>query len=105
VDREEKPTSGPPRIDPAAPDAATVERLLGGTQSDPHAVLGAHPHLGGTTVRLMRPDADEVHVIRQGAQRQPLTRVHEAGLFCEVVRPGRGLPPRGAPRRARRHHR
>ena len=71
--------------------AATVERLFGGTHHNPHSVLGAHPHPDGTVVRVLRPHADEVRVVREGGQSgedgesQPLTRVHDAGLFCGVV--------------------
>jgi 1,4-alpha-glucan branching enzyme len=85
VDREEKQTINHPRIDPGEPDPATVERLLGGTHHNPHSVLGAHPHPDGTVVRVLRPHADEVHVVREGGEGQPLTRVHDAGLFSGVV--------------------
>ena len=91
MDREEKQTINDPRIDPGELDPATVERLLGGTHHNPHSVLGAHPHPDGTVVRVLRPHADEVHVVREGGESgesgegQPLTRVHDAGLFCGVV--------------------
>ena len=85
MDRDEKRTINHPRIDPGEPDPATVERLLGGAHHNPHSVLGAHPHPDGAVVRVLRPHADEVHVVREGTQRRPLTRVHEAGLFCGVV--------------------
>jgi 1,4-alpha-glucan branching enzyme len=88
VGREEKPPITHPRIDPGEPDRASVERLLGGTHHNPHSVLGAHPHPGGTVVRVLRPHADEVHVVRpggEGGEGQPLTRVHDAGVFSGVV--------------------
>lgn len=82
MDREEKQTINHPRTDPGEPDPATVERLLDGTHHNPHSVLGAHPHPDGTVVRVLRPHADEVRVVREGGQSgegQPLTRVHDAG--------------------------
>jgi 1,4-alpha-glucan branching enzyme len=82
VDRDENPTQ---TIDACAPDPQTVDRLLGGAHHDPHAVLGAHPHENGTVVRVLRPHADEVHVVRAGGDGHPLVKVHDAGLFSGVV--------------------
>ena len=39
---------------------ADVERLLAGEHSDPHALLGAHPHRNGVLVRTFRPGAESV---------------------------------------------
>jgi 1,4-alpha-glucan branching enzyme len=74
------------RIDPCPPDRQAIDRLLGGSHHDPHGVLGAHPHPNGTgtVVRALRPHADEVRVVREGAE-YPLVRVHDAGLFSGVV--------------------
>ncbi len=82
MDRDENPTQ---TIDASAPDPHTVDRLLGGAHHDPHAVLGAHSHPSGTVVRVLRPHADEVHVVRVGGEGHPLVKVHEAGLFSGVV--------------------
>ena len=82
MDRDENPTQ---TIDACAPDPHTVERLLGGAHHDPHAVLGAHPHENGTVIRVLRPNADEVHVVRVGGEGSPLVKVHDAGLFSGVV--------------------
>ncbi|TQM14941.1 1,4-alpha-glucan branching enzyme [Pseudonocardia kunmingensis] len=73
------------RVDPCPPDPRTIDRLLGGAHHDPHSVLGAHPHRDGTVVRVLRPHADEVHVVREGGEGQPLVRVHDSGLFSGVV--------------------
>jgi 1,4-alpha-glucan branching enzyme len=73
------------RVDPCPPDPRTVERLLGGAHHDPHSVLGAHPHPGGTAVRALRPHSDEVHVVRAGGERHPLVKVHDSGLFSGLV--------------------
>jgi 1,4-alpha-glucan branching enzyme len=74
-----------PAVDPAPPDQATIDRLLGGSHHDPHAVLGAHPHADGTVIRTLRPHADEVRVLHQDGAETVLTRVHDAGLFSGVV--------------------
>ena len=83
------PTIEPSAVDPCPPDPHTVDRLLGGSHHDPHAVLGAHPHPNGTVVRVLRPHADEVRVVLTGpgadGRSYPLVRIHEAGLFSGVV--------------------
>lgn len=77
--------------DAYAPDPATTDRLLGGAHHAPHSVLGAHPHVDGTVVRVLRPHAVSVAVLPNGdrAQACELTRVHDAGLFSGLV-PGSG---------------
>ena len=82
MDREENTTR---TIDACPPDPGTVDRVLGGAHHDPHSVLGAHAHADGTVVRVLRPHADEVHVVREGGEGQPLVRIHDAGLFSGVV--------------------
>ncbi|GAA1861872.1 1,4-alpha-glucan branching protein GlgB [Pseudonocardia ailaonensis] len=75
-------------IDPCPPDQATTDKLLGGAHHNPHGVLGAHPTAGGgTVVRVLRPHADEVSVLRNGDPNDafPLVKVHDAGLFSGVV--------------------
>ncbi len=82
MDRDENTTR---TVDACPPDPSTVDRVLGGAHHDPHSVLGAHPHPDGTVVRVLRPHADEVHVVREGGEGHPLVRVHDAGLFSGVV--------------------
>jgi 1,4-alpha-glucan branching enzyme len=83
VDREENLTQ---TIDPSPPDPGSVDKVLGGAHHDPHSILGAHPHPDGTVVRVLRPHADEVHVVLDDGTRHPLVRVHDAGgLFSGVV--------------------
>jgi 1,4-alpha-glucan branching enzyme len=86
VDREENRTQTiSNRIDPSPPDPHTIDRLLTGAHHDPHSVLGAHPHPDGTVVRVLRPHADGVDVVREGGEGFPLARVHDSGLFSGVV--------------------
>ncbi|WP_431912238.1 1,4-alpha-glucan branching protein GlgB [Micromonospora carbonacea] len=63
-----------------------MDELIAGTAHDPHAVLGAHPADGRTTIRTLRRGARRVSAV-VGGQRYPMTRVHDAGVF-EVVLPG-----------------
>jgi 1,4-alpha-glucan branching enzyme len=86
VDREENRTQTiSERTDPCPPDPHTIDRLLGGAHHDPHSVLGAHPHSDGTVVRVLRPHADGVEVVREGGEGFPLVKVHDSGLFSGVV--------------------
>jgi 1,4-alpha-glucan branching enzyme len=57
-------------------DPAILDQVVNGTHGDPHAVLGAHPHGGSTTVRVLRPLAESVVVVHDGT-RVPLE--HEQG--------------------------
>ncbi|MGB8963827.1 MAG: hypothetical protein WCC38_17960, partial [Pseudonocardiaceae bacterium] len=50
----------------SAPSADELRRLLAGEHHNPHSVLGAHPHLDGTAVRVLRPHADEITLIAEG---------------------------------------
>ncbi|MEU1688729.1 1,4-alpha-glucan branching protein GlgB [Micromonospora sp. NPDC005707] len=66
-----------------------MEQLIAGQAHDPHAVLGAHPAGGRTTIRTLRRGAADVTVLA-GDERHPMKRVHDAGVF-EVVLPGEVL--------------
>jgi len=72
-------------VDAYPPDPKTVDRVLGGAHHDPHSVLGAHPHPDGTVIRVLRPHANEVDVVREGGEGYPLVKVHDAGLFSGIV--------------------
>ncbi|MFC7450949.1 1,4-alpha-glucan branching protein GlgB [Rhodococcus daqingensis] len=67
----------------AAPAPADLARLAEGTHHNPHSILGAHAHPGGTVIRALRPHADEVSV-RIGGVDHPLQPVSD-GLFSAVV--------------------
>ncbi|WP_320068648.1 1,4-alpha-glucan branching protein GlgB [Micromonospora sp. RTGN7] len=66
-----------------------MDELIAGAAHDPHAVLGAHPADGRTTIRTLRRGAQAVSVL-VGDERHPATRVHDAGVF-EAVLPGEVL--------------
>ncbi|GAA3433202.1 1,4-alpha-glucan branching protein GlgB [Kutzneria kofuensis] len=66
-----------------APAKDEVDRLLGGAHHDPHSVLGAHSHPGGTVVRALRIGARSVSVL-VGDKRFELDPV-EGGLFAGLV--------------------
>ncbi|KXK61005.1 glycogen-branching enzyme [Micromonospora rosaria] len=63
-----------------------MDQLIAGETHDPHAVLGAHPADGRTTIRTLRRAAGTVTVLVGGA-RHPATRVHDVGVF-EATVPG-----------------
>ncbi|MEV6340171.1 1,4-alpha-glucan branching protein GlgB [Nocardia vinacea] len=57
--------------------------LAAGTHTDPHTVLGAHPHPDGTIVRVLRPHADAVFA-RVGGVDHPLKSLGH-GIFAGVI--------------------
>ncbi|MFI0794524.1 1,4-alpha-glucan branching protein GlgB [Micromonospora rubida] len=61
-----------------------MDQLIAGAAHDPHAVLGAHPADGRTTIRTLRRGAAAVTVL-VGDERHPATRVHDAGVFEALV--------------------
>ncbi|WP_405095289.1 1,4-alpha-glucan branching protein GlgB [Micromonospora sp. NBC_01412] len=61
-----------------------MDQLIAGAAHDPHAVLGAHPADGRTTIRTLRRGAQAVTVL-VGDERHPATRVHDAGVFEAVL--------------------
>ena len=66
-----------------------MDQLIAGETHDPHAVLGAHPADGRTTIRTMRRGAGDVAVVVDG-ERHPMKRVHDVGVFATTV-PGEVL--------------
>jgi 1,4-alpha-glucan branching enzyme len=57
-------------------DKEVLDLVVTGRHGDPHAVLGAHSHDGGTTVRVFRPLAESVVVVH-GAERVRLEHEYE----------------------------
>ncbi|HLS00261.1 MAG TPA: 1,4-alpha-glucan branching protein GlgB [Mycolicibacillus parakoreensis] len=68
---------------PGAPESAEVDRLVAGTHSDPHALLGAHEHGERTVIRVFRPRAEEV-VALVGEDRIVL-QPGRSGLFTTTL--------------------
>jgi 1,4-alpha-glucan branching enzyme len=60
-----------------------LDQVATGEHGDPHAVLGAHPHDGAVTVRVLRPLAESVVVVHEGG-RIPLEHEHE-GIWAGVI--------------------
>jgi 1,4-alpha-glucan branching enzyme len=65
----------------------SLDQLIAGEVHDPHALLGAHPQDGRTTIRTLRRGASAVAVVI-GAKRHPMTQVHDEGVFVATV-PGK----------------
>ncbi|MDN4162806.1 1,4-alpha-glucan branching protein GlgB [Nocardioides abyssi] len=64
-------------------DREQLDLLLAGGHGDPHSVLGAHPHAGGVTVRVLRPLASRVTVVGAWGE-TPLEHEHE-GFWVGVL--------------------
>ncbi|MFC9897345.1 1,4-alpha-glucan branching protein GlgB [Nocardia sp. NPDC127579] len=57
--------------------------LAAGTHTDPHTVLGAHPHPDGTVVRVLRPHAETVAVRVDGLEHPLKSCGH--GVFAAAL--------------------
>ncbi len=82
--------SAPDQAPPPAPEPSQddLDRLVAGTHSGPHSILGAHPvGPGRIVIRTLRPEADAVSVIIEG-ERHPLAVVHPGGIFGAVLDTG-----------------
>jgi 1,4-alpha-glucan branching enzyme len=66
--------------EPAGVSVAELERIVGGSHSQPHSVLGAHPVGGRVVVRTLRPHASSVTVVT-ATERTALEHVH-GGIFA-----------------------
>ncbi|MGH3508773.1 MAG: GlgB N-terminal domain-containing protein, partial [Nocardioidaceae bacterium] len=62
---------------------AELDSLVAGSYGNPHAILGAHPHDGAVTVRVLRPLAESVTVLH-GDNRVSLEHEHE-GVWAGVL--------------------
>ncbi|CAN5156419.1 1,4-alpha-glucan branching protein GlgB [soil metagenome] len=65
-------------------DRSALDSVISGRHGDPHAVLGAHPHAGSTTVRVFRPLAESVSVVHGEGTRLQLDHEHE-GIWVGVL--------------------
>ena len=61
--------------------AAEINAIVDGLHRDPHAVLGLHAVGDGAVVRMWRPEATEVTVLRDGAAPVVAEQTHPAGFF------------------------
>lgn len=74
---------------PVHVDADTLGAVAAGTHFDPHAVLGPHPGPEGVTIRTLRPFAERVVVVTDGARTDA---VHEQHGVWVAVLPGTTVP-------------
>jgi len=68
---------------PLKVEKEVLDLLVEGRHGDPHAVLGAHPHDGRVTVRVLRPLAESV-VLVHGGEKLRLEHEHE-GIWVGVL--------------------
>ena len=59
-----------------------IELVLARDHPEPHRVLGAHPSRGGITVRVYRPDVEEVRLVGHGGDPVALQRRRRGGVFA-----------------------
>src|SRR3982074_134311 len=73
----------------AAPplDRAELKSFLALKHGNPHGILGAHEVEGGIVIPAFLPDAENIEVVTGRKKPQPMTKIHDSGLF-EVVLPG-----------------
>ncbi len=71
---------------PVTVSEETLQLLVSGNHSNPHAVLGAHPDGDRTVVRTLRRGAEKVSLVDADDVRHPMRHVHH-GVF-EVALPG-----------------
>jgi 1,4-alpha-glucan branching enzyme len=70
-------------------DEAEIAHLVAGEHTEPHRLLGAHPHeqdgRPGVIVRAQHPDAISVEVVRPECDPVPLKRLRRTALFTAFL--------------------
>ena len=59
-----------------------LEQIVHGEHGHPHAVLGAHPHEGGVTVRVLKPLASRVAIRHEDASGSS-SETEASNCFCD----------------------
>ena len=67
-----------------APSPEESSRIARGEHHDPHAVLGAHPAVGGTVVRAFHPDASAAELVAPNGGTEAMQPIGE-GLWAGFV--------------------
>ena len=78
----------PMTTSPLAAPESELARLSRGEHHDPHAVLGAHPAVGGTVVRAFHPDATGAALIAPNGGSAPMEPIGHgtwAGLVDDLA--------------------
>ena len=58
-----------------------LERLLNLVHPDPHSILGIHPTPEGMAICVLRPDAESVQLIPEGANPLLIPKRHPLRFF------------------------
>jgi 1,4-alpha-glucan branching enzyme len=74
----------PMTTSPLAAPESELARLARGEHHDPHAILGAHPAVGGTVVRAFHPDASAAALIAPSGGTAPMEPIGH-GTWAALV--------------------
>jgi 1,4-alpha-glucan branching enzyme len=66
-------------------DRGELKSFLALKHGNPHSILGAHFVEGGIVIRAFRPDAERIEVLIGRKKPQPMTKIHDAGLFAIAI--------------------
>src|ERR1700693_3802373 len=62
-----------------------LNSFLSGTHSDPFRILGPHRAKDDLVIRVFRPDAKKVEILRNGQPRLAAEKIHRDGFFQATV--------------------
>lgn len=68
-----------------------LEALVRVEHSDPHRILGAHPMVKDSVVRVFHPEATQAWVLLPTGRQLPMLLCHQGGLFAALIQ-GRTPP-------------
>ena len=58
-----------------------IDRLVDGWHHDPHSVLGTHAFGGATTIRVLRPRAEEVVIVTAAGAATPVAVIRGVSVY------------------------
>ena len=70
----------------------SIEAIAGARHHDPFSILGPHVVDGGVSIRAIQPHAEQVTVLRHGAEPMAMERRHEAGVYEALIEGLREIP-------------
>jgi len=67
--------------------AEELALLARGEHHDPHAILGAHPAIGGTVIRAFHPDATAAELVALNGETAPMEPLGEGVWAVQTSEP------------------